>query len=102
MTTKKATKPETKPAAPKTTKKPDVTIEPAVDMNVKMDVRQIRTNLGLNQTQFWSRVFVTQSGGSRYENEREVPKPVQALLAIAYGSEAQAKAMVDHLRSKEV
>ena len=31
----------------------------------KIDAREIRKKLGLNQQQFWSRVGVTQSGGSR-------------------------------------
>ena len=30
----------------------------------------IRVKAGLNQSQFWSRIGVTQSGGSRYESGR--------------------------------
>ncbi len=66
---------------------------------VKFDSKAARTALGINQSQFWQQVFVTQSGGSRYENDRSVPKPVQALLVIAYGTDAEAKAMFDHLRA---
>lgn len=44
-----------------------------------------RKRAGLNQHDFWSRVGVTQSGGSRYESGRPMPKPVRMLLAIAYG-----------------
>ena len=68
------------------------------DKMAKFDSKAARTAIGLNQTEFWQHVFVTQSGGSRYENDRSVPKPVQALLVIAYGTEDEAKAMFTHLR----
>lgn len=42
--------------------------------------REIRRQLGLNQSEFWSRVGVTQSGGSRYESGRNMPKPVRELV----------------------
>ena len=54
--------------------------------------------LGINQTKFWSRVGVTQSGGSRYESGRNIPRPVQMLLRIAYGTKAQAAKQVEALR----
>jgi transcriptional regulator with XRE-family HTH domain len=56
--------------------------------------REIRLRLGLNQQQFWSRIGVTQSGGSRYESGRAMPKPVRELLRLVHieGIElAQAK-----------
>lgn len=46
--------------------------------------REIRRRLGLNQQQFWGMVGVTQSGGSRYESGRAMPKPVQALLRLVH------------------
>jgi len=49
-----------------------------------IDVREIRRKLGLNQSQFWSKIGVTQSGGSRYESGRNVPRPVQALLRLVH------------------
>ena len=48
-----------------------------------MDVKQLRNKLKLNQTQFWSRVGVTQSGGSRYESGRNVPRAVQTLISVS-------------------
>ena len=36
----------------------------------------------MNQSEFWKRLGITQSGGSRYEAGRNVPKPVQLLLAL--------------------
>lgn len=49
-----------------------------------IDVREIRRKLGLNQSEFWSELGVTQSGGSRYESGRNIPKPVQALLRLVH------------------
>lgn len=49
-----------------------------------IDVREIRTKLGLNQSEFWSQLGVTQSGGSRYESGRNIPRPVQALLRLVH------------------
>ncbi|GHT81922.1 transcriptional regulator [Betaproteobacteria bacterium] len=50
----------------------------------QLDVRAIRRSLGLNQSQFWSKIGVTQSGGSRYESGRNIPHPVQALLRLVH------------------
>lgn len=49
-----------------------------------LDPRSLRQRLGLNQAEFWKRVGVTQSGGSRYENDRRIPKPVLELLRAIY------------------
>src|ERR671928_11322 len=46
--------------------------------------RHLRRRLGLNQQQFWSAVGVTQSGGSRYEAGRSMPKPVSELLRLGH------------------
>ena len=42
-----------------------------------------RKSQGMNQTDFWKRLGITQSGGSRYEAGRNVPNPVKLLLALA-------------------
>ncbi|WP_370701734.1 hypothetical protein [Thauera linaloolentis] len=44
---------------------------------------------------------VTQSGGSRYESGRDIPKPVQMLLYLAYGTEARAQLLLDWLRDEQ-
>lgn len=49
-----------------------------------VDVREIRRKLGLNQSEFWSKIGVTQSGGSRYESGRSIPRPVLALLRLVH------------------
>ena len=45
----------------------------------------LRNKLAMNQTEFWTRVGVTQSGGSRYESGRVIPKPVRLLIDLSYG-----------------
>ena len=50
----------------------------------KSDPRDIRRKLGLNQQQFWSKIGVTQSGGSRYESGRNMPRPVRELLRLVH------------------
>ncbi len=52
--------------------------------NDKIDAREIRRKLGMNQQQFWSKLGVTQSGGSRYESGRNMPRPVQHLLRLVH------------------
>jgi hypothetical protein len=51
---------------------------------VNFDPRAMRRRLDLNQQEFWSAVGVTQSGGSRYEQDRRIPKPVMELLRLRY------------------
>ncbi|WP_293231246.1 transcriptional regulator [Paludibacterium sp.] len=51
---------------------------------VDFDPREMRRRLDLNQQEFWSAVGVTQSGGSRYEQDRRIPKPVMELLRLRY------------------
>jgi transcriptional regulator with XRE-family HTH domain len=46
--------------------------------------REIRQRLGLNQQEFWTKIGVTQSGGSRYESGRSMPKPVRELLRLVH------------------
>lgn len=52
--------------------------------NSKVDAREIRRKMGMNQQQFWSMLGVTQSGGSRYESGRNMPRPVQQLLRLVH------------------
>ena len=44
----------------------------------------LRNKLGINQSEFWSRVGVTQSGGCRYEQGRPMPRPVRKLYYLTY------------------
>jgi len=62
-------------------------------------VRALRLKTGLNQSAFWGRVGVTQSGGSRFETARSLPRPVLILLTITYGKPSQVQAMTEALRA---
>lgn len=55
-----------------------------------LDLVALRKKRGLNQSDFWSQIGVTQSGGSRYENGRNMPKPVRSLVELVHVAE------VDH------
>lgn len=52
--------------------------------NLSLNPREIRERLGLNQQEFWTKIGVTQSGGSRYESGRSMPKPVRELLRLVH------------------
>jgi DNA-binding transcriptional regulator YiaG len=57
------------------------------------DYKTLRVKMRLNQVEFWNRLGVTQSGGSRYESGRAVPKPVAVLAHLVYvaGNEVDAR-----------
>lgn len=71
---------------------------PKLFIQTGREARDLRQKMGRNQSDFWKLIAVTQSGGSRYESGRDMPKPVQMLLHLAYAPEKQAKAMLDYLR----
>lgn len=64
------------------------------------EVLAIRKKLRLNQAEFWLPLGITQSGGSRYESGRNIPRPAQKLIAIAYGTDKQAEAAIESLRKR--
>lgn len=69
--------------------------------NQQLPPRDLRHKSGKNQSAFWGPLGVTQSGGSRYETGRAVPKPVQILLTLAHGTEKEAAALFNRLRGRE-
>ncbi|HPV62239.1 XRE family transcriptional regulator [Thauera aminoaromatica] len=71
---------------------------PKLVFSTSAEIKAFRQKHGMNQSQFWGRVGVTQSGGSRYESERNIPVPVQLLLHIAYAPADRAERLVAHLR----
>src|SRR5262245_3724296 len=46
--------------------------------------RKIRRRQRLNKHQYWFQIGATQSGGSRYESGRRMPKPVRELLRLVH------------------
>lgn len=71
---------------------------PTLAIKDPADIKALRKSMGLQQTQFWGRLGVTQSGGSRYEAGREIPEPTLLLLNIVYGPEKQSAKLVEVLR----
>lgn len=74
----------------------------------KIDAREIRRKLGMNQQQFWSALGVTQSGGSRYESGRNMPRPVRELLRLVHVEQIDIRnirredwEVVEYLKSQE-
>lgn len=65
-----------------------------------MDAKKLRQSLDMCQQDFWGRVSVKQSAGSRYEGERNIPKPVLLLLTMAYGRISEARRTFSDLRGK--
>ena len=53
-------------------------------LDIFANPKEIRRRLGLNQEEFWTRIGVSQSGGSRYESGRSMPKPVRELLRLVH------------------
>lgn len=62
------------------------------------DIQRIRHKAGLNQSNFWNKLGVTQSGGSRYEHGRDMPEPVQLLFRLAYGTKKEAEKVLKDVR----
>lgn len=72
--------------------------KPQLKITTALQLIELRKRRGLNQSEFWSKISVTQSGGSRYESGRAMPKPVQALVQLAYGTDKQAADLLAWLR----
>lgn len=63
------------------------------------DIRELRNQLGLKQSTFWKRILVTQSGGSRYETGRTIPKQVLLLIHLAYSPLKESEALLKQLHA---
>jgi DNA-binding transcriptional regulator YiaG len=71
-------------------------------MAKKLDFKNIveyRRELGVNQSTFWSRFGVTQSGGSRYETGRSLPKSVAMLVWLRDKNKITDKDLEDALKT---
>lgn len=64
-----------------------------------MNAKKVRKSKGLTQDEFWGRVGVEQSVGSRYEKgSHPMPESILTLLTLAYGEQQQADRMMSQLR----
>lgn len=59
------------------------------------DIGTVRRKEGVNQLEFWSRYGVSQSGGSRYESGRAIPKPLAALIRLHHTGKISDKDLED-------
>ena len=67
----------------------------------KLDFSNIavaRKKEGINQKDFWKRYGVTQSGGSRYESGRNIPKPLAILLWLHRSGKVTDKDLADAVK----
>jgi DNA-binding transcriptional regulator YiaG len=62
------------------------------------NIADVRKKQNLNQTEFWTRYGVTQSGGSRYESGRSIPKPLALLLWLHQSGKITDKDLADSLK----
>ena len=62
------------------------------------DIAVTRQKMSLNQRDFWKRYGVTQSGGSRYESGRNIPKPLAILLWLYQSGKVTDKDLADALK----
>ena len=64
----------------------------------KLDFSNIaddRKKQGINQSDFWKRYGVTQSGGSRYESGQTIPLPTAILLWLHRSGKITDKDLAD-------
>lgn len=61
-------------------------------------IQEQRKLSGLNQSAFWSRFGVTQSGGSRYESGRNVPIPTAMLIWLRESGRIDDQDLADALK----
>lgn len=62
------------------------------------DIATDRQKENLNQKDFWSRYGVTQSGGSRYESGRNIPRSLAILLWLHRSGKVTDKDLADALK----
>ena len=62
------------------------------------NIADVRKKEGLNQKDFWARYGITQSGGSRYETGRNIPKPLAILLWLHRSGKVTDKVLAEALR----
>lgn len=73
-----------KPAIPVQKNRPTKTPPTQSKSKRRHGPHALRKDRGLNQHDFWAALGVTQSGGSRYESGRKIPKPVATLLELVH------------------
>ena len=62
------------------------------------DIGDARRASGASQSVFWTKFGVTQSGGSRYESGRNLPKPLKVMLWLYEAGRITDKDLEDALK----
>lgn len=62
-------------------------------------IAQSRKLEGINQSEFWRRFGVTQSGGSRYESGRNIPVPTAMLMWLRESGKVSDKDLAGALKA---
>ncbi len=62
------------------------------------NISDTRKKQGINQAEFWRQYGVTQSGGSRYESGRNIPKPLSILLWLHRSGRVTDKDLADAVK----
>lgn len=75
----------TPPPAPRTGR-PLPVISKVKTTDTTNEFRRHREKLKMNQGSYWGKLGVTQSGGCRYEQGRDIPGPTRLLWELAYGN----------------
>ena len=47
-------------------------------------LKALRQDCGMSQDAFWTKIGVSQSGGSRYESGRRIPAPVAQMIDLVH------------------
>lgn len=58
-----------------------------VDTLTGLELLAVRKSGRKTQSEFWGKLGVTQSGASRYESGRNVPKPLRIAAGFTYSAE---------------
>lgn len=62
-------------------------------------IQEVRKSSGFNQTDYWKRFGVTQSGGSRYETGRAIPMPTAMMLWLRDSGRINDQDLADALKA---
>jgi DNA-binding transcriptional regulator YiaG len=62
------------------------------------NIAHTRKKIGITQADFWTRYGVSQSGGSRYESGRNIPKPLAILIWLHLSGKVTEQDMADAVK----
>jgi hypothetical protein len=66
-----------------------------LDLTELRELRELRLRHKLNQSNFWQRFTITQSGGSRYERGRPLPRPLALLIHFWHSGKITDKELAE-------